>query len=958
MRKLAASIVTFWLANSAPTLAQCNNGISGCPAASAAHLADLIPTAQVSPSSPTGYATRKLTLQQIQTLIGAAASPGGSPGQVQFNNGGSFGGLTVAGDGSLNTSTGSLLITGTNGLPFAASATTDTTNAANILSGILPSPRLSGTYSGLTGTGTLTAGATGAGFTVNIGTSTVLGVLPVPNGGTGAATFTANLPLIGNGTGAIGQGTRSGNTTVFATATGSFTNGHCLQIDGSGNVVDAGSACGGGGGGSGTVSAGVAGQLTYYASNGTTVAGNSNATIVNGVLTLGQANSVLGSIVLEGSTSGAFTIAPQAVAGTPAWAVGTSSGTPAVTASSPLAIAAATGNATCATCATTTSGGAITGTAPIAVSAAGAISVGIGTGLASGGGNLNLANTAVSPASYGSSTAIPNFTVDQQGRLTAASSSAVVAPAGTLTGATLAAGVTASSLTSVGALSGGSLAAGFTPVTGGLIATNTVANANLAQMPANTVKCNPTGSTANAQDCSYAWSNVRLAKTAAYTTLSADCSDTLALGGNAYFPVTFNAASGYAASCVFVVENEDALAAKLILPQFSTSATSITIGTGAKVFSTPANLIFSSILRYRMYSLANPANFVSGTASYSGTTLTLTVDLVGGSGTFTDWQLAPEIFVWPNQTRVVYAQNNVWIIDHQWERWKSPVNTTLFMDAINGHDYNDCLSSGRACLTFNWTGRTLLKEYFDLVGQTNFSAANTSGVAGIVMQLADNATSAGACTSCYAGAHFDFMALGYEGRATLVIRGNVSSPQNVVIADSVLPNNIDIYGTGLNVELDSLQVGQSSCGASPKSPGANIQANDFAIVRLERNVVVGCTTAAQLGAQTGGTVVDDNGVSVLGGGQIFASAADRGSVVLTNQVVSCGGSPAYSFATISANRMGYVSLQNVTYSGCGTVTGTRYNAAELSLITTATGTPNTTIPGNANGTSASGSQVD
>lgn len=57
--------------------------------------------------------------------------------------------------------------------------------------------------------------------------------------------------------------------------------------------------------------------------------------------------------------------------------------------------------------------------------------------------------------SFGSSTSIPSFTVNGKGLITAASGNVVIAPAGTLTGTTLASNVVTSSLTTVGTIGTG-----------------------------------------------------------------------------------------------------------------------------------------------------------------------------------------------------------------------------------------------------------------------------------------------------------------------------------------------------------------------------------------------------------------------------------------------------------------------------------------------------------------------
>ena len=75
-----------------------------------------------------------------------------------------------------------------------------------------------------------------------------------------------------------------------------------------------------------------------------------------------------------------------------------------------------------------------------------------GTGLGLNGTQFYIANTAVTPTSYGSGDLIATFTVNQQGQLTAAANVVSAANAANLSGTTLAAGITTSSLTTVGTL--------------------------------------------------------------------------------------------------------------------------------------------------------------------------------------------------------------------------------------------------------------------------------------------------------------------------------------------------------------------------------------------------------------------------------------------------------------------------------------------------------------------------
>ena len=108
-------------------------------------------------------------------------------------------------------------------------------------------------------------------------------------------------------------------------------------------------------------------------------------------------------------------------------------------------------------------------------SGAGAYSAGTGLGLA--GTVFYIANTAVSPATYGTGDRVSTFTVNQQGQLTAASNTAITANAANLTGTVLASGILTSSLTTVGTL--GSLAVTGTTTSGNVYANSGTVGASL-----------------------------------------------------------------------------------------------------------------------------------------------------------------------------------------------------------------------------------------------------------------------------------------------------------------------------------------------------------------------------------------------------------------------------------------------------------------------------------------------
>ena len=72
----------------------------------------------------------------------------------------------------------------------------------------------------------------------------------------------------------------------------------------------------------------------------------------------------------------------------------------------------------------------------------------------------------------------------------------------------------------------------------------------------------------------------------------------------------------------------------------ATSVTSVTVGAGPQTFTTQAGLAYSIGARARASSSGTPTAWMEGlVTAYSGTTLTINVDAISGSGAHTDWDI-------------------------------------------------------------------------------------------------------------------------------------------------------------------------------------------------------------------------------------------------------------------------------------------------------------------------------
>jgi len=435
------------------------------------------------------------------------AVPGGSNTQVQFNDGGSFGGNTGF---TFNKSTGALTITGN----VSTGNVSGGTGSFTLVDGALttasqPNITSVGTLTSLAVTGNASTGnisATNGSFTSVSGTLTTAAQPNITSVGT-----LSSLDVTGNITTSANLVTNLivGKTTgIVIAATGTDQNIE-LKPTGTGIVDVWGKRVGNVGAPTASTDAATKQYVDEIAqgldpkgscflatddplpsfsyNNGASGVGATITAVANGALSVdGVAVSAGNRILVKDETAGnapfngIYVVTDEGDAGNPFILTRASDFDGSINAEIPGAFTfVEEGDVYADTGWVCTTNSPVTvGTTVITFTQfSGAGTFTAGTGLTLNGTEFSISNTTVTAQSYGSGDAVATFTVNAQGQLTAAANTTITANAANLTGSTLASNITDSSLTSVGTLVSlsvtGNVAAGNISATGGSFTTVT-----------------------------------------------------------------------------------------------------------------------------------------------------------------------------------------------------------------------------------------------------------------------------------------------------------------------------------------------------------------------------------------------------------------------------------------------------------------------------------------------------
>lgn len=184
------------------------------------------------------------------------------------------------------------------------------------------------------------------------------------------------------------------------------------------------------------------------------------------------------------------------------------------------------------------------------------------------------------------------------------------------------------------------------------------------------------------------------------------------------------------------------------------------------------------------------------------------------------------------------------------------------------------------------------------------------------------------------------------GKGNITFTGNTTTPNNVIIsttsADCFEASDYAIFRVA---GFDMRTTTSGNC----------LEAKNKGTITVSGNVTFGtCANFHMRGTLQGiCQTVDFQNYTINGGAQGHYYASTQSAVFAQGGTITISGTPAFSSAFATADRLGLISSAATTFSG--SATGTRYNVNTNAVINTNGGGANF-YPGNAAGTSATGGQ--
>ena len=304
-----------------------------------------------------------------------------------------------------------------------------------------------------------------------------------------------------------------------------------------------------------------------------------------------------------------------------------------------------------------------------------------------------------------------------------------------------------------------------------------------------------------------------------------------------------------------------------------TSVSSVLIATGSKTFVTQAGLAYVAGSRVRVAYTTTPTNYVEGiVTSYSGTSLVINVDTVGGSGTFTAWSIS----IAGNVGTTGSGGGNMANIGSPSVTGQIPGYTDLTGTAL-APMYTVGGSTASSLVQLDGAGNLSLSHDTASTQFTIESNSDTSGQRGIFLLKKDQGTAASrtrmASADMYIGS---IQAQGYTGGSSYMDSAAVQFFVDGVPASGTanrIPGRISLWTApdgGSNTErLRITSTGQIGIGTlAPTAPMHILSATSGTIVKAEGfggSAVNGPTIGTFASRGTSGTQLPTLSGDMLGG---------------------------------------------------------------------------------------------